>query len=150
MFAIVEIHIIMIWKILLNKLFIFYTFDNSLEKTFYCHIISIIVGSIWKDLKTISLLRSNSKWATLMWQIISFLQRQIMHIMCNKILKLLILSSYEHLQGYLMNCFAITTSYRQTKIRAVHIIQTHDEWVHFVNIAFSEITVNHHIMRFSD
>ena len=49
-----------------------------------------------------------------------------------------------------MNCFAITTSYRQTKIRAVHIIQTHDEWVHFVNIAFSEIPVNDNIVKISD
>ena len=49
-----------------------------------------------------------------------------------------------------MNCFAITTSYRQTKIRADHIFQTRYEWDHFVNIAFSEITVNHRIMKFSD
>ena len=49
-----------------------------------------------------------------------------------------------------MNCFAITTSYRQTKIRADHIFQTRYERVHFVNIAFSEITVNHRIMKFSD
>ena len=45
-----------------------------------------------------------------------------------------------------MNCFAITTSYLQTKIRVIHIFQTRD----FVNIGFSEITVNDHIMTFSD
>ena len=49
-----------------------------------------------------------------------------------------------------MNCFSITTSHRQTKIRVAHIFQTHDELVHLVNIAFSEVTVNDHIMTFSD